>query len=122
MSVGKESYVPAFLIGQPITGSTVQKVIESQNDSYKVGDIIVSFGNWEKYTIVSEGTVLNKVENIGLPLSYYLGTLGPVGVTAYHGLLDLAEPKEGETVYVSGAAGAVGLLVGQIAKIKGCRV
>jgi len=96
-------------------------VIESKSPDFQVGDIVSGFGGWQEYSIGNAKTA-RKVPNTGLPLSNSLGVVGMTGVTAYVGLLDLATPKEGEQVLVSTAAGAVGSIVGQIAKIKGCRV
>jgi NADPH:quinone reductase len=116
-----KSYVPPFQIDQPISGGAIGQVIESMNPSFHVGDIISGTFNWALY-FVSDGRGVHKVNpNLG-PLTTNLGVLGMPGLTAYFGLLDIGKPKAGETVVVSGAAGAVGMAVGQIAKIHGCRV
>ncbi|GAB3296528.1 NADP-dependent oxidoreductase [Hymenobacter tenuis] len=120
MNAGK-SYVPPFEVGQPIAGSVVAEVVESKLDQFPVGTLVVGNLPWQQYSI-SEGQGLQQVPADQAPISYYLGLLGMPGITAYFGLLDICQPKAGETVVVSGAAGAVGMLVGQIAKIKGARV
>ncbi|KAJ3256415.1 hypothetical protein HK103_005544 [Boothiomyces macroporosus] len=123
MNTAAKSYSAPFTIGQPLTGGGISEVVESQRDGYAKGDLISSHIGWEQYTVVPAQQPIQKIVNpLNVPLSYFLGILGMPGATAYHGLLDIGEPKEGETVFVSGAAGAVGLVVGQIAKIKGCRV
>jgi NADPH-dependent curcumin reductase CurA len=100
---------------------TVGEVIASKHEKFAVGDYVAGHNGVQSYA-VSDGTGLHKVDPNLAPLSYYLGVLGMPGMTGYFGLLKTGEPKAGETVVVSGAAGAVGSLVGQIAKIKGCRV
>ncbi|KAL3157229.1 hypothetical protein ABBQ38_001466 [Trebouxia sp. C0009 RCD-2024] len=122
MNAGK-SYVPAFELGKPLYSGALGKVVKSSNSSFKDGDIVFGSLHWANYTRVPEGKGLTKIDtSAGLPLSYYLGVLGMTGLTAYAGLLEIGKPKEGETVYVSAASGAVGQIVGQIAKLKGCRV
>jgi len=119
----RESYVPPFQVGHVLDGGSVGRVIESNSDGYNVGDYVCGFasGGWREYW-VSDGTLMQKIDPDLAPLQAYLGTLGMPGLTAYSGLLRIGEPKEGETVFVSAAAGAVGSIVCQIAKIKGCRV
>ncbi len=116
-----KSYVPPFQIGQVMDGGSVGEVVASKNDEFSVGDHVVGMQGWREF-YVSDGSGQRKVDPDLAPLSAYLGVLGMPGLTAYVGLLDIGEPKEGETVFVSGAAGAVGSLVGQIARIKGCKV
>ena len=116
-----KSYVPPFQIDQPIQGGVVAKVAESKSGNYKPGDVVVGMLPWRKDFIAIEKEV-TKIDNSLAPASYYLGILGMTGLTAYFGLMDIGKPKAGETVVVSGAAGAVGVVVGQIAKIKGCHV
>ncbi|KAI8913321.1 NADP-dependent dehydrogenase [Gorgonomyces haynaldii] len=123
MNVSQKSYTSAFELGKPLQGGGIAQVLESKRPGFEKGDIVSCMINWEQYTVLDskfQATKLQPVE--GVPLSYYLGILGMPGATAYAGLLDIGEPKEGETVFVSGAAGAVGLVVGQLAKIKGCKV
>jgi NADPH-dependent curcumin reductase CurA len=120
MNEGK-SYVPPVGIGEIMRAGGLGKVITSQNPGYAVGDHVVGMLGMQEYAL-SDGKGLNKVDPRLAPLPVYLGTLGMPGMTAYFGLLDVAALKPGDTVVVSGAAGAVGMPVGQIAKIKGCRV
>jgi NADPH-dependent curcumin reductase CurA len=116
-----KTYAANFEKGSPVPGGAVGRVVESKSPDFQVGDVVSGFGGWQEYSIGNAKT-LRKVPNTGLPLSNNLGVVGMTGVTAYVGLLDFTNPKEGETVLVSTAAGAVGSIVGQIAKIKGCRV
>jgi NADPH-dependent curcumin reductase CurA len=123
MNTKTKSYSTAFELGKPLNGGGVSRILKSENDLYKTGDIVLAHIGWEQYTLIPKGINPQKIENKhNLPLSYFLGILGMPGATAYHGLLNIGMPVEGNTVFVSGAAGAVGLVVGQIAKIKGCRV
>lgn len=116
-----KSYIAPVKIGDVMRAGTVGEVIESKHENFAVGDYVAGHNGVQSYA-VSDGTGLYKVDPNLAPLSYYLGVLGMPGMTGYFGLLKTGEPKAGETVVVSGAAGAVGGLVGQIAKIKGCRV
>jgi NADPH-dependent curcumin reductase len=115
------SYIPPVEIGEVMRAGTVGTVVESKGQKLAAGDHVSGWLGVQEYAVCEENAVF-KVDagEIGLPT--YLGALGMPGVTAYFGLLDVGAPKEGETVVVSGAAGAVGSVVGQIAKIKGCRV
>lgn len=114
-----KSYAKPVQIGEVMTGGVVGEVIESNHPGYSVGDFAVGQFGWQEYA-VSDGVGVRKVDPSLAPISTSLGVLGMPGLTAYFGLLDICDPKPGETVLVSGAAGAVGTLVGQIAKIKGC--
>ncbi len=116
-----KSYVPPFQVGQPLTGGAVATVIDSRADGFVAGDLVMGNLPWATSSVVP-GSGLKKIAASLAPPSYYLGILGMPGLTAYFGLLDIGNPQAGETVVVSGAAGAVGIVVGQIAKIKGCRV
>lgn len=117
-----KSYVPPFSLDQPLDGGAVSEVVASKNGSFRSGDYVVAFqGGWKDYWI-SNGDGLTKVDAAIAPLSAYLGVLGMPGLTAWAGLTQILDPKPGETVFVSGAAGAVGSLVCQLAKIKGARV
>lgn len=116
-----KSYVPPFVVGQPINGGAIAEVTDSKVDGFAPGDVVIGALPWATRSVVA-GKDLKKIDTTLAPASYYLGILGMPGLTAYFGLLDIGQPKAGETVVVSGAAGAVGLIVGQIAKIKGCRV
>lgn len=120
MNEGK-SYTPPMSIGEVLVGATVSQVIESDHPDYAVDDLVLSNNGWQEYA-VSDGDGIRKLEAGQNSLSYALGVTGMPGLTAYVGLLDIAKPKAGETVVVSAAAGAVGSIVGQIAKIQGCRV
>src|SRR5690606_28696593 len=110
-----------FELNEVLTGGVVGKVVDSKNKDYQVGDIVEGRLNWADYS-VSNGKGLRKVDSSLAPISTALGVVGMPGLTAYFGLLDIGKPKAGETVVVSGAAGAVGTVVGQISKIHGCRV
>lgn len=116
-----KSYIEPVQIGDVMRAGTVGEVIESQHPQFAVGDFVVGHSGVQQYA-VSDGKGVHKVDPKLAPLSTYLGVLGMPGMTGYFGLLKSGQPKSGETVVVSGAAGAVGGLVGQIAKIKGCRV
>jgi NADPH:quinone reductase len=116
-----KSYVPPFVLGQPIQSGCIAEVVESSVDKFKKGDFVLGNLDWKEYQ-VSNGKGLSKVEATVRALSPYLGILGMTGLTAYFGLVEIADPKEGETIVVSGAAGAVGSVVGQIGKILGCHV
>lgn len=116
-----KSYVAPYELDKPIEGHVVGEVVESQDDALKEGDYVVGVLPWQRYVTVTTDRI-SKIENTDVPLHLYLSTLGMTGQTAYHGLLKIGQPKEGETVVVSAASGAVGSVVGQIAKIKGARV
>jgi NADPH-dependent curcumin reductase CurA len=115
------SYVPPFQVGEPLAGGAVGRVAASRHPDYAEGDWVFSMLGWREVAR-SDGTGVRKLDPDRAPPSTALGVLGMPGLTAYVGLLDIGQPKEGETVFVSGAAGAVGSIVGQIAKLKGCRV
>ncbi|KAI7745817.1 hypothetical protein M8C21_023283, partial [Ambrosia artemisiifolia] len=106
----------------PITGYGVAKVVDSGHSKFKKGDLVWGMTGWEEYSIISAPESLFKIEDTDVPLSYYTGILGMAGMTAYVGFYDICAPKKGEYVYVSAAAGAVGQLVGQFAKLSGCYV
>lgn len=117
----RRSYVPPFAVGQPLDGGAIGQVVESRNPRFAQGDYVLSMNGWRE-CFTSDGRGIGKVDPRLAPVQTYLGTLGMPGLTAYAGLLKVGEAKPGETVFVSGAAGAVGSIVCQIAKIKGCRV
>ncbi len=117
------SYMPPIALGEPVRATTVGVVHASANPDFQPGDWVMGLNAMEDYSVVMPGGFTNKIDVSGIasPASY-LSALGAVGLTAYFGLLDTAKPQAGETLLVSGAAGAVGSAVGQIGKIKGCRV
>ncbi len=119
--VDRESYTPPFQIGEPLSGGAVGQVVESSNPAFQKGDYVGSFGGWREW-YVSSGFDLNKIDPSLAPIQAYLGALGMPGLTAWAGLLKVGELKEGERVFVSAASGAVGAIVCQIAKAKGCYV
>ncbi len=116
-----KSYIPPFELGKPIQSGIIAEVTDSKNDLFKKGDFVSGMLEWKEFQL-SDGSGLNKVDASVTPLSTYLGLLGMTGLTAYLGLTEIGAPKPGETLVVSGAAGAVGSVVGQIGRIKGCRV
>jgi hypothetical protein len=117
-----KSYIPPFSLDAPLDGGAVSEVVESRQPDWKPGDLAVAFqGGWKDQWI-SNGDGLTRVSAELAPLSSYLGVLGMPGLTAWAGLTQIIKPQPGETVFVSGAAGAVGSLVCQIAKLKGARV
>jgi len=116
-----KSYIPPFELNKPISSGVIAKVIASKNANFQEGDVVSGLLDW-KTKQISNGDGLIKVDPDKAPLSAYLGLLGMTGLTAYLGLTEIGKPKAGETLVVSGAAGAVGSIVGQIAKIKGLRV
>lgn len=116
----RPSYVPPFELGKVLSGGAVGEVIESHAKEFKPGDVVTSSFGWREYFIASSAE-LHPVSRDLQPLSAYLGTLGMTGMTAWAGL-KLAEVKAGDVVFISGAAGAVGNVAGQLAKLRGCRV
>src|ERR1019366_1019978 len=116
----RKSYVPPFEIGKVLEGGAVGEVVESRAKEFKVGDAVVSNFGWREYFIASPKD-LHPVSRAVQPLSVYLGALGMTGMTAWAGL-NLVDLKAGDVIYISGAAGAVGNVAGQLAKIRGCKV
>src|SRR5205809_4747585 len=118
---GVKSYAKGVDPGDLMVGGTVGEVIESTHPGFKTGDLVQGYDGWQSHAI-STGAGLRRLDPAQAPISTALGVLGMPGMTAYVGLLDIGQPKAGETVVVSAASGAVGAVVGQIAKLKGCRV
>lgn len=116
-----ESYIPPFELNKPMASGVVAEVVESKLSGFEKGDFVTGVLDWKEYQAHS-GQGLMKVDPKAADLSAYLGILGMTGLTAYCGLMEIGKPKAGETIVVSGAAGAVGSVVGQIGKILGCRV
>lgn len=119
--VDRKSYTPPFQVGQPLDGRAIGQVVTSTHPKFAAGDYVASMLGWREY-FVSSGEGVNKVDRALAPLSAYLGVLGMPGFTGWYGLKEIGKPKAGETLVVSGAAGAVGLLAAQIGKLLGCRV
>ena len=116
----RKSYVPPFEIGKVLEGGAVGEVIESRSSNFKVGDAVTSRYGWRE-VFMTEPKELNRVDSSAQPLSVHLGTLGMTGMTAWAGL-SMAAVKAGDVIYISGAAGAVGNVAGQLAKLRGCHV
>src|SRR3954470_11655660 len=119
--VDRESYVPSFQVGEALSGGAIGQVVESKNPQFKRGDYVSNFAGWQEW-FVSGGGDLQKVDRAMAPIQAFLGAMGMPGLTAYAGLLRVGELKDGERVFVSAASGAVGAIVCQIAKNKGCYV
>lgn len=118
----RPSYLPPIALGEAVRSTTLGEVVESRHPSFKPGDLALGLNAWEDFSL-AEGGALGRIElAAGDAEQHYLSVFGAVGLTAYFALLDVGRPQAGETVLVSAAAGAVGSLVGQIARIKGCRV
>ncbi len=119
-----KSYAEPQPLNSVMIGGTVGEVIASKHARYAVGDSVVGMGGWQEYSVVdaNQRGILNKVDTRHIPLSAYLGSVGMPGVTAWYGLMKIIAPKAGETIVVSAASGAVGSVVGQLAKVHGCRV
>ncbi len=117
------SYAQPQALGEVMQGGTVGLVAESRNAKFPAGTPVVGMGGWQEYSVVdaTQPGALRKVDTTHIPLSAYLGVVGMPGVTAWYGLMKICEPKAGETVVVSAASGAVGSVVGQLAKARGCR-
>ncbi|MGE5331991.1 MAG: NADP-dependent oxidoreductase [Nitrospirota bacterium] len=119
-----KSYAQPQPLGEVMQGGTAGEVVESRSPKFAVGDKVVGFGGWQEYTVVdaSQPGSLKKVDTTHVPLSHYLGAVGMPGVTAWYGLVKIIAPKEGDTVVVSAATGAVGSAFAALAKARGCRV
>ena len=120
-----KSYISPFALNEMITGGVIGEVIESRSELFQPGDIVTGHLGWQLFSVIAiykRQAIIRKIDPRIAPVTTALGILGMPGLTAYFGFLDIGRPKSGETVVVSGAAGAVGTVVCQIAKIHGCRV
>lgn len=116
------SYIPPFVPGQVVEGFGVSRVVHSDDPNFKPGDLISGLTGWEEYSLIKKTEGLRKIQLDDIPLSYHVGLLGMPGFTAYAGFYEVCSPSKGEHVFVSAASGAVGQLVGQLAKLHGCYV
>ncbi len=117
-----KSYAQPQPLNETMIGGTVGEVVESRNPKFAVGDKVVGMGGWQQFSTASGKGDISKVDTTHIPLSAYLGSVGMPGMTAWYGLMKICEPKTGETVCVDAASGAVGSVVGQLAKLKGMHV
>ncbi|PKA56235.1 NADP-dependent alkenal double bond reductase P2 [Apostasia shenzhenica] len=118
----RPGYVPDYVPGEAITGYGVCEVVNSNHPDFKKGDYLWGMTGWEEYSLITSTDSLIKIKDTDVPLSYYAGLLGLAGFTAYIGFYEICKPKKGDYVFISSASGAVGQLVGQFAKLKGCYV
>ncbi len=116
------SYLPPIPLGSPVWATTIGRVVASNSPDFSVGDIALGLNGWEDYSVSSAEAATRLEDTMGLPLTNFLSILGATGMTSYFGMVDVGKPRAGETLLVSGAAGAVGSVSGQIGKILGCRV
>ncbi|WP_022729912.1 NADP-dependent oxidoreductase [Fodinicurvata sediminis] len=119
--VDRKSYIPPFQLGEALEGGAIGRVLESRDTRFQAGDLVSHFAGWRDHAVIA-GEGARKIEADTIPAQAYLGVLGMPGLTAYAGLTRIAAPKPGETIFVSAAAGAVGAVVCQMARISGCRV
>jgi NADPH-dependent curcumin reductase CurA len=118
----RPSYIPPVGLGEVMRAGAIGQVVESRSPDVRPGELVQGMFGWQDYAIAQPGGLMQGKVPKGVPPTWPLGVLGVTGLTAYFGLLDLGQPKAGETVVVSGAAGATGSIAGQIAKLQGCRV
>ena len=119
----KKSYTPPFELGKPITNFAVGRVLRSSNEKFKEGDVVVGMLGMEEYSVATEADMLRKLDNpYNLDPKLFVGALGMPGLTAYSSFYDIGKPKKGETIFISAASGAVGQIVGQLAKHEGLTV
>ena len=118
-----KNYAQPQPLGEVMIGGTVGEVVESKHPKYQSGDKVVGMGGWQEYSVIdaNQPGAMRKVDTTHVPLSYYLGAVGMPGVTAWYGLLKICEAKDGQTVAISAATGAVGSAFGALAKARGCR-
>lgn len=117
-----DNYLTMMALGVPVQSIVLGRIVESRHPGYKAGSVVLGRKAWETYSVFNDEDFVQQLEYDGsFPLHEYVATMGPTGMTAYFGLLDIGKPKPGETVLVSAAGGAVGSIVGQLAKIMGCR-
>jgi NADPH-dependent curcumin reductase CurA len=122
-AAGTKSYSPPFELNQPLTNFFVGKIVKSDNNKYKVGQVVYGFGGYEEYTVHPKDQaellrILSDEElKLGLPLTAWVGAAGMPGQTAFYGLYHIGQPKKGETIFITGASGAVGQIVGQLGKL-----
>ncbi|XP_057777845.1 2-alkenal reductase (NADP(+)-dependent)-like [Salvia miltiorrhiza] len=122
MTKTDHNYIPVFTPALPIIGAGVAKVLDSSNPNFKKDELIWGMTGWEEYSLIKSTEGLFKIQDTDVPLSYYTGILGWSGLSAYVGIYEISCPKQGETVFISAASGAVGQIVGQFAKLLGCYV
>ncbi len=120
--ISRDTYLPAVKLGEVMRSAAAGRVVKSRSAAYAEGDLVLGMFGWQDYAVVKvDGPVPPMKIPPGVPIELAMGALGLTGITAYFGLMEIGKPKAGETVVVSGAAGATGSVVGQIARIKGCR-
>ncbi|KAL0368706.1 UNVERIFIED_CONTAM: 2-alkenal reductase (NADP(+)-dependent) [Sesamum calycinum] len=122
MGILEGSYIDSFTPDSPMKGYGVARIVDSSHANFNKGDLVWGITGWEEYSLITSTEGLFKIQHTDLPLSYYTGLLGMPGITAYVGFYEICSPKQGETVFISAASGAVGQLVGQFAKLSGCYI